>query len=667
MRLREFALRVVIVSRGLGGPRGHPRPGRGPMNRQAEGRGTRPASPPWTTSQVRGTPEPPPPYRVEPAFPRLRFEKPIALTAARGLDRVFVAEVGGKVYSFPNRPDVEAPDLAIDLSSAVPGAAQLYGIAFHPDFARNRLAYLCYITRRGGPEGSRVSSFVVEGDNPPRFVPGTEKVLLTFPAGGHNAGCLAFGPEGYLYISTGDAADPTPPDPLDTGQDLGDLLSSILRIDVDQPEAGRAYRVPPDNPFVGLDGARPEIWAFGFRNPWRFSFDRANGDLWAGDVGWELWEMIHLVRRGGNYGWSIVEGPQPVRPEGRRGPGPIVPPAAAHPHSEAASITGGYVYRGKRLAGLAGVYVYGDFQSGKIWGLRHDGREGRLARRAGQQPAPARLLRRGQRGRDLPPRLRAIAAGLQARPRSRRRRLESFPRTLSQTGLFASVRDQTPASGRGPLLDQRRVVVRPRHGRAMDGDPRSGPGRRRIESGLEGPRGVGARPDGLARTRAREPEEPATARDADPPLRGGVLAALYLHLGRGPGRRDPGRCRGGEPDPPDQGRPGPGRRAGPDLPVPRPERVRPLPQPLGRAQDDRLRPADASPLAFHAAQLNREIEVEGAPRNQIQAWQASGLLDGPSPASPEEPPRLANPYDREASLEARARSYLEVNCAHCHQ
>ena len=286
---------------------------------------------PWATSKVRGTPDPPPPYKVEPAFPRLRFEKPIALVPAKGLDRVFVAELGGKVFCFPNRPDVEKADLAFDLPSAVREAGQLFGIAFHPEFPRTRLVYLCYSTQQGGPNGSRVSSFRVDGDNPPRFVPGSEKVIITWQAGGHNAGCLAFGPDGKLYIAAGDTADPTPPDPLATGQDIGDIPSSILRIDVDKPEASRPYRIPPDNPFVGLEGARGEVWAFGFRNPWRFSFDRSNGDLWAGDVGWELWEMIHLVRRGGNYGWSIVEGPQSVHPLGRRGPGPIIPPWSSTP------------------------------------------------------------------------------------------------------------------------------------------------------------------------------------------------------------------------------------------------------------------------------------------------------------------------------------------------
>src|SRR5262249_50437663 len=138
-------------------------------------------------------------------------------------------------------------------------------------------------------------------------------------------------------------------------------------------ENGRPYRIPPDNPFLNLKDVRPEIWAFGFRNPWRMSIDRDTGDLWVGDVGWELWEMVDKGQRGGNYGWRVVEGPQPVHVEGRRGPSPIIAPTKVHDHSEAASITGGYVYHGKRLRELAGAYVYGDYQTGIIWALRCDG------------------------------------------------------------------------------------------------------------------------------------------------------------------------------------------------------------------------------------------------------------------------------------------------------
>src|SRR5205814_6222022 len=176
------------------------------------------------------------------------------------------------------------------------------GLACPPTSETNRECCISD-TRRGQKgettlaDGTRLSRFKVKDSEPPRVDPTSEEILLTFLQGGHNGGDLHFGPDGMLYISTGDAADPNPPDPFNTGQDISDLLSSILRIDVDRKDQGKHYAVPKDNPFVGMKGARPEVWAYGFRNPWRMGFDRQTGELFVGDVGWELWEMVHRDRK----------------------------------------------------------------------------------------------------------------------------------------------------------------------------------------------------------------------------------------------------------------------------------------------------------------------------------------------------------------------------------
>ncbi len=298
-----------------------------------------------------------------------------------GSDRWFVVEQGGKILSFRDQSDVDRADLVVDLRQAVEGVTSAYAIAFHPDFQQNRCCYICYIKAPGQEDGTVVARFKVADTDPPTIDATSEQKIITWLSGGHNGCCLKFGPDGYLYISTGDGGAPNPPDPLAAGQDLGNLLSAILRIDVDHPEPGQAYRIPDDNPFVDVEGARGEIWAYGLRNPWRMSFDRETGGLWVGDVGWELWELLHRVERGGNYGWSVMEGRQPTNSHLLRGPTPIVPPTIDHPHTESSSITDGLTYYGTRLRVLHGMHLYGDYDTGQAVGfpLRTRGRSSTIA------------------------------------------------------------------------------------------------------------------------------------------------------------------------------------------------------------------------------------------------------------------------------------------------
>lgn len=301
---------------------------------------------------------------VERAFPRLDFRRPILLLQADGDARMFVVEQAGRVLAFDDDPQVATAQVFVDIRGQVedgPNEAGLLGMAFHPGFAANRQVFLSY-TRRGTGRGltSVISRFIADGSGAV-LDSGSEQPILTLdqPFRNHNGGHIMFGPDGFLYIGFGDGGSRA--DPQGNGQNVNTLLGAILRIDVD---GGRPYAIPPDNPFAG-GGGRPEIYAWGLRNPWRFTFDRATGDLWLGDVGQNDIEEIDLIVRGGNYGWNLREGTAIFR---RGGPtGGLIGPVGQYRHNLGCSITGGYVYDGGAVAGLGGAYVFGDFCSGRIW------------------------------------------------------------------------------------------------------------------------------------------------------------------------------------------------------------------------------------------------------------------------------------------------------------
>ncbi len=403
---------------------------------------------PWTTSKIIGTPDPPSPYRIEQAFPHLNFKAPTFLTQAPGSSRWYLGELNGKIFSFADSPDVKQPDtdLFVDLKKHIDRVSHIYGMTFHPEFQQNHYVYIFYLHGEGYSGNDRVSQFQVTQTNPPRCDPSTEQLMIEWPTGGHNGGCVKFGPDGYLYISAGDGASPSPPDQFNTGQDISDIKASILRIDVNRSEGTRPYAVPQDNPFVDHANARPEVWAYGFRNPWKMSFDSVTGDLWVGDVGWDMWEMVFRVERGGNYGWSIVEGGQPIRSDITPGPTPVRLPVAIHPRNEFRSITGGYVYHGTLLPNLEGTYLYGDYVTGQLWGLRYDGKQVTSKRELVDTRFPIIACAVDHDGEFY---IVDYGGGgiYRLHPNDASIVNPHFPTSLSDTGLFSSVADHQLAAG----------------------------------------------------------------------------------------------------------------------------------------------------------------------------------------------------------------------------
>lgn len=296
------------------------------------------------------------------------LQNPVAITHA-GDQRLFVVEQAGTIRLLDGGAVAATPFLDIRDRVRAGGERGLLGLAFPADHARSGRFYV-YYTDRGG--NTVVARFTAAGD----FTdPATEQVLLTQaqPYANHNGGQLAFGPDGYLYIGLGDGGSGG--DPQGNGQDLGTLLGKLLRIDV----SGQGYTVPADNPFVGQAGAAPEIWAYGLRNPWRFSFDAATGDLFIADVGQNAFEEVNLqpagAAGGDNYGWNIMEADACFQPSQGCDRSGLVLPIITYPHGGAwgSSISGGYVYRGPDAPSLEGAYVFADYVSGRIWSAREDG------------------------------------------------------------------------------------------------------------------------------------------------------------------------------------------------------------------------------------------------------------------------------------------------------
>lgn len=619
----------------------------------------------WTTSRVKGSPEPPDPYSMARTYPKLNFFEALELVPVPGKKAWVVAERPGRLLTFDADPTKATPRLILDVKHTI------YGVALHPKFQENGFLYVSELPdgSKETPDGTRVVRYTVADRGKMTADPATAKVIFTWPNGGHNGGCLRFGPDGMLYVSTGDGSGIA--DGLQTGQNLGTVLGKILRIDVDHPAAGKAYSIPGDNPFATTEGARGEVWAYGIRQCWKISFDTATGELWAGEVGQDLWEMVYRIEKGGNYGWSVREGSHPFRPERKTGPTPILAPVVEHSHGEFRSLTGGFVYRGKKHPELNGAYIYGDYDTGRVWMLRYGATAKRVTEHKELAKTRLRIVAWAQDADGEVYALNFIDGGIhELAPAPPVAKVEpDFPRKLSETGLFADVAGHVPERGLIPYSVNAELW--------SDGASKlrflAVPGEAKVEYETvtypqPAPGSVpGWRfPDGtvLVKTFSLE-TEPGQPRRLETRLLvasrvggteeyGDQVWNGYTYIWndaqtdaeladiKGADREYTIRTAGGE------------RKQTWHFP--------------SRAECAMCHTVTAKyALGVNTAQMNRDHDYGGVVANQLATLEHIGLFDRKLPAAPERLAKLADYRDPNAGLDARARAYLHANCSHCHR
>jgi uncharacterized repeat protein (TIGR03806 family) len=608
---------------------------------------------PWSTSRVVGSPDPPSPYSVERTFTKIKWQSPIFATSEPGNDDLLVVLQGGdkerpsKILRVRDAPDTDHAETLLEISSRL-----IYSVAFHPGYRTN--GHLFVFSNGPTPEPertNRISRFTIDRQAPYRCDPSSERVILEWRSAGHDGGGLVFGHDGMLYISAGDGTSDS--DTWVTGQDLSDLPGGVLRIDVEHLDGTKSYSVPKDNPFADRKDARPELWAYGLRNPWRMSIDDKTGQIWVGVNGQDQWETAHLVRRGENYGWSVYEGSHPFYLNRRLGPTPPVPPTIEHPHSEARSLTGGVVYYGDQFAELNGVYIYGDYSTGKIWGARHDG-----ARVAWHQELANTQLQIAAFAVDHHGELLIVdhAGSLYRLIRAPRQGLTvPFPTRLSETGLFASMREHkvqpgviaysVNAAGWADAARFERFIALPNDAQ--------------IEYSSSGPWNFtnGAV---LVQTLSLEREvgQPASRQRIETRLltrQNGQWAGYSYRWDESQSDATLVSAKGEEREFAIQDHRGPAS---------------------SRRQVWRY-PSRTECLTCHSRaanfvlgvtepQMNKMHDYVRMSDNQLRALQHAGLFSGSRSNALNDLPKLVDPYDPNQSLDARARSYLHVNCSVCH-
>lgn len=610
--------------------------------------------PAWTTSRIAGSPEPPEPYKIVNAFPGIRFKVPTCLEEVPGAGRLLVTERGGRIYTFPKQSDAKQPDLLIDLNAHLEGDLRERGVSvfdaeFHPDFEKNRFLFVTY-THPAGGRHIRVSRFVVDESTPPRVQATSEQVVITWKSTGHNGGCLEFGKDGYLYISTGDGSGPNPPDGKTTGQDISDLLGAVLRLDINSTSDDVGYTIPADNPFVKTENARPEIWAYGLRNPWKIGTDPESGDVFAADNGWETWEMVHKIVRGGNCGWPIREGRAALRTEVTPGPTPIRPPVKDHPHTEANSVIGGPVYRGSKLPDLAGAFIYGDYITGTIWALQPDADQGYSTTTLVDTDQRIVAFTEGSAGELFVLDFDFTGQIYELLPSGLADTSADFPRRLSETGLFKSLAPLKAADGVVPYSVTSSRWTDGAHAERWVAIPGNG----EIGLSTDG-ESTAVYPDGTVFVKHLTLAQDNTGNSI--PVETQILhygdarwsAYSYLwdddsqeaHLVDSVGT-----------DRPVKGLTGNGGLS---------ERT----WHVSASNECKLchNPGSHFVLGFTPHQLNR---TSPSADNQLATLTSLGVLKEAPTLDANDKARLVDPHDESAELDDRARSYLHANCAVCH-
>lgn len=640
---------------------------------------------PVTTSKVTGNPEPPLPFTTINRFPKLQIDLPIAIRHEPQSDRVWLITqteaYGPSKIGFFDRNRGLGP-----MREAIPVANGTvhYDLLFHPNYPAEPYLYI----GSNGPYVneamySRITRYKVEA-----LAAGAAELvepltIIEWPSNGHNGAAITFGRDGLLYVTTGDGTSDS--DTNLRGQDLTELTAKVLRIDVRESTTEQPYKVPTDNPFVGRNGTRPETWAYGMRNPWRITTDRKSGRIWVGQNGQDLWEQVYLIERGANYGWSVMEGASPFYINRPRGPEPIQPPTVDHHHSEARSLTGGVVYYGDdpALSSLKEAYIYGDYSTGKIWGLWHDGKQVVEQREIADTAAGITAFEETPDGElwvldHLGKSILKLVSNI-AEDRS-----QSFPRKLSESGLFENVKQHQLVAGAIPYEVNSPLWSDGAHKERWFVIPTNEEGPRRIEFQNE----MGwTFPNGTVLIKSFALDFPS---DNGNQRRWIETRFMLREQNEWVGYSYRWNDAGTDAELVES--------EGQDVEF----QVVDTSQPEGVRKQTWHYPSRAECMVCHSraanytlglqtAQMNRDFDYDGVTENQLALLERLGFFKVPPrsyakkssssaepqrsfasdstllPLPPEKLPRLANPYDSTQEINARVRAYLHSNCSSCHQ